>query len=150
MRDSRAEPESAHLCWIKHPFGNRVDDPARPDVVTRQNALEFRRNVSTALEADRAKVGAIGNAEVVERTQQSLVEGLPKPHVACDSVLKPMHDVLAVGPLGGGSQPQEDLGAEPFEQSAVGRRFRMVELIDDHDVPRFGIDRFHRPRERLN
>ena len=150
MGNAGTEAQSAHLVRIQDPFGDRVDDPARPDMVTRQNPFEICSHVSASFEPDRPQIGPVSHAEVMERTEETFVEGLPKPHIACDPVVEPMDDVLSIGPFRGSGEPEQDLWSKSLQQPAIRRCLGVVELVDDNDVPSLRVNCVNRSRQGLN
>ena len=82
--------------------------------------------------------------------QQSLVESLPEPHVASDPIVEPVHDVLAVCPLRSCGQAQQVFGFTSLKEPTICGCFRVVELVNDHDVPSLGVDCVDRPAKGLD
>jgi hypothetical protein len=80
------------------------------------------------------------DAEVLERRKQVLLECLPQSQLDGGASAEPGADVGAVGPLGRRREPEQDGRLEVFEQSSVGARLGVVELVDDDDVEVTGIE----------
>ena len=96
--------------------------------------LELLERVAAAAPRDLAEVGAVGDAEVLERHEEALIDGLPEPQLDGDAMVEPLGDVLAVETLGRRGEAEQLLRREVVEQPVVGRRRRVVELVDDDDV----------------
>ena len=79
------------------------------------------------------QIHRIGDAEILEGTQQLAVDGLRQTDLGGDPVIEVGQHTLAVHTLRGGGQTQQDLGLVVGQQLLVGGRCRMVEFVH-HDV----------------
>lgn len=86
------------------------------------------------------EVDVVRDPEVLERGEQLLVQRVPEPHLEGISIPEEPLDVVAVGPLGGGGQPEQDRRVEVVDQGLVGGRGGVVELVDDHHGEPLGIE----------
>ena len=138
MRYRDTEAERPHAADVGDAFPQRREDFRRAGVVAVANhveRLEIGLAVATALPLQPRQVRPVGDAEVVERSQQLLVEGVPEPHferVAAREVA--VAHVDAVAALRSRGQADKHLRLQVIEQRAVGRGLGVVELIDVHDV----------------
>ena len=79
-------------------------------VVAGDDAFEFALTYRPRLEPDPTQVRTVSDAQVVERTEQALVERLPQPHLRCDPVVEPVEDLFAVCALGVAVRPTSTFG----------------------------------------
>ena len=79
------------------------------------------------------QIHRVGDAEILEGTQQFAVDGLRQPDLRSNPVVEVRQHALAVHALRGGGQTQEDLGLIVGQQLLIGRRCRVVELVH-HNV----------------
>jgi len=61
--------------------------------------------IPTPLPFDRRQIRSISDTEVVEGTEELLLERLPQPQLGGDMATEPSADVLAIGPLRRGCKP---------------------------------------------
>src|SRR5581483_11451011 len=87
---------------------------------------------------DVAQVEAVVNAEVQERSEVLLVDGVPQAQLGGDAVVEPVEDRQAVAALRGGSKPQELDGSEVVEDSGVRSGRSVVKLVHHNDVKVIG------------
>jgi hypothetical protein len=149
--DGDAEAQGPHPAGV----GDLVADLAQHDpgagVVAGVDAVEAGDVVGPALPLDPGQVGAVGDAEVVERAEQVGVEGVPESELGSGPAAEEGPDVDAVAALGGGGEPEQLAGLEAVQQPAVGRGLGVVELVDDDDVEGGGVEVVHAVcRERLH
>ena len=83
---------------------------------------------------DVAQVEAVVDAEVQERRQVLLVDGVPEPKLGGDAIVEPVQDRQPVAAFRGCGQAEQLDGREVVEDPLVRRRGGVVELVDDHDV----------------
>ena len=76
LRD--AEPERPHLARIENDPLDRVEQLRDADVVAREEVAELLRGVSAATPGQLTQIGAVSDAEVLERDEEALVDGLPQ------------------------------------------------------------------------
>ena len=74
--------------------------------------------------------------EVLERRQQLPLQRLPQAQLHGGAAVEPPPDVAAVGPFGRRGEPEQYARTQALQQPGVRRRFRVVELVDDHHVER--------------
>ena len=104
---------------------------ASSPVITRSSSS---RRVAAALPAQAGEVGAVGDAEVLKRNQEPLVDRLPQPQLDRDATVEELGHVLRIHPLRRRRQAEQLLGIKAVEQPPIARRGRVVKLVDDHDV----------------
>ncbi len=102
------------------------------------------------MKADAAQVRAVGNAEVVKRTKQALIERLPETHLRRDPVIEPVQDLPAICPLGRRGESDEHLRLQMPKQPPICVGLRVVELVDDNDVETLRIERIQSSVQRLD
>ncbi len=83
--------------------------------------LSSSSDVAATPPGELAEVGSVGDAEVLERHEEALVDRLPEPQLDGDALVEPLGDVLAVEPLGRRGEPEQLLRLEVLEQPVVGR-----------------------------
>ena len=132
--DRDAEAERAHPARVGDDAPNRLEQLGDARVVAGDDAVELLQRVSAALPAQAGEIGAVGDAEVLERDEEPLVDRLPEPELDGDAPAEELGHVLRVHPLRRRRQPEQLLRIEAVEQPAVARRRRVVELVDDDDV----------------
>ena len=115
-----------------------------------EHGVEGGRHIFPALESNRGEICRIVHPEVVERAEESVVEGIPEPRLVRDAVVEPYEHRLAVRTLGRGREPEEELRGEAREEALVARRCRMVELVHNDDVEGVGSDVLDAGGERLH
>jgi hypothetical protein len=132
--DAHAEAETAHRRWLGM-VGDLLDDEPGPGVGAGVCVAESFYVVALATTpGDLAEVEPVVDAEVEERCEVLLVDGIPETQFGSDAVVEPVQDRQAVASLGGGCESQELDGREVVEHAGVRRRCRVVELVDDDDV----------------
>ncbi len=85
-----------------------------------------------------AQVEAVVDAEVEERGEVLLVDGVPQAQLGGDAIVEPVQDRQAVAALGGGGQAEQLDRVEVVEHPLVRGGRGVVELVDDHDVEVIG------------
>ena len=80
------------------------------------------------------------NAEVRERRQPLLVDGVPEAQFGGDAIVEPIEQRQAVAPLGRRGQPEQFDGPDVLQERPVRGRRRVMELVDDHDVEMGGVE----------
>ena len=83
---------------------------------------------------DGAVVHLVGDAVVVEAAEQVAPDALDQVTAVGEVFLAEREQIAAVGALRGGGEAEEELGAEPVDEAAVGRGGRVVEFVDDDVV----------------
>jgi hypothetical protein len=86
----------------------------------------------------------------MERTEELAVQRLPEADLGSDPPVEPFEDALPIRALGRGCQTEEFTGGEAQEQFLVGRRCRVMELIDDHNLEVVWLDLVVELGERLD
>ena len=120
-------------------LGHLLDDEASPGVGAGVGVAERLDVVAPASPPrDVAQVEAVVDAEVEERRQVLLVDGVPQAQLGGDAVVEPVEDRQAVAALGGGGEAEQLDGGEVVEHRLVGRGGGVVELVDDDDVEVIG------------
>ena len=109
-------------------------------MVAGEHVVEFTRDKSTPLETNRGKVRSVVHTEIVERTQQSLVESIPQPGFPGDASVEPLEHRPAIGALRRSGQPEENLRLESLQKAFVARSGCVMKLIHDDHIESFGID----------
>jgi len=99
-----------------------------------------REYVAAAAPRDVAQIRTIRDPEVLERNEEALVDGFPKPQLDRDTVIEPLRDVFAVEALWRCREAQEFFRRKMVQEPVVGGRRSVVELIDDDDVERVRSD----------
>ena len=87
---------------------------------------------------DVGQVEPVVDAEVHERREPLLVDGVPQPQLGGDAIVEPVQDRQAVAAFRRGGEAEQLPGLHVVEQPAVRRRRRVVELVDDHHVEVIG------------
>ena len=119
--------------------GHLLDDEASPGVGAGVGGAEGLDVVAPAsLPGDVGQVEAVVDAEVHERRQLLLVDGVPEAQLGGDAVVEPVEDGQAVAALGGGGEAEQLDGGEVVEHLLVRRGGGVVELVDDHHVEVIG------------
>ena len=120
-------------------LGDLLDDEAGPGVGAGVGVAEGLDVVAPAsAPGDVAEVEAVVDAEVEERRQVLLVDGVPEAQLGGDAVVEPVQDRQAVAALGVAVRPSSSTGARWSSTRLVRRRGGVVELVDDHDVEVIG------------
>ena len=120
-------------------------------VVVRDDVAQFLEYVAAAAPGDVAQIRTIRHPEVLERNEEALVDGLPKPQLDRDTVLKPLRDVFAVEALWRCREAQQFFRRKMVQEPVVRDCRSVVELIDDDDVEGVRSDPSKTIRvERLN
>ncbi len=109
------KPEAAHRRRLGV-LGDLLDDEPGPGVGAGVGVAE-RLDVVAAASAPRdvAQVEAVVDAEVEERRQVLLVDGVPEPQLGGDAVVEPVEDRQAVAALGRGGEAEQLDGREVVE-----------------------------------
>ncbi len=132
--DAEAEPEAAHRTGV----GEAVDllhDEARPGVGTRVGGTQGVGVVpASPPPRDLAEIEPVVDPVVHERREVLLVDGIPQPKFGSDPVVEPLQDREAVASLRCRGQAEQLDRTNVIEQSLVGRRGCVVELVDDDHV----------------
>ena len=105
LRD--AEPERAHRPRVEHDPLDGLEELRDAQVVVGEEVAELLGDVAAATPCDLAEVGAVGDAEVLERHEEALVDRLPEPQLDGDPMVEPLGDVLAVEALGRRGQAEQ-------------------------------------------
>src|SRR5690625_4338216 len=139
MPDGNAKAQGPHLLRIVHCFNGSLNDTARQHVVAGDQFVELSRVVAASPRpANLSKIGAVGYAVIIERNQPLLFDGVPKPQLGGNAVVKPVQYGLAVAALGGGSQPEQLPWFQKFQKLAVGSGFGVMKFVNDHHVEVIG------------
>ena len=80
------------------------------------------------------------DSEIREWRQILLVDRVPKPQLRGDPAVEVAEDVETVSALRCCRQPEQLDRVHVLEERLVGRRRRVVELVDDHDVEVSRVD----------
>ena len=83
---------------------------------------------------DIAQIGGVVDAVVDKRREAMLVNRIPEPQLRRDPIAEPAEHRQAVAPLRRGGEAEELPRRHMLEQPPVGRRRRMMKLIDDDNV----------------
>jgi hypothetical protein len=110
--DRDAEPEGAHGARVVDLVVDRAEDGGGADVIGGVELLEALDVVATGGEVDAREVGAVVDAEVLERRDEALIEGVPQAQLGGDAAIEPAEDRLAVGALGVAVRPRSTLGVK--------------------------------------
>jgi hypothetical protein len=107
---------------VCHLFLDGLDDEASADLVAGQNVAERADVIRSALPLHVAQVSGVTDAEVVEGTQEFVVQGFPQSHLGGDTTVEELVlNVLAVHALRRGSQAQQLHRLEVINDLPVGR-----------------------------
>ena len=79
MTDARAKSQGPHLVRVRHEFLDSLVDSNGSKVIAGEHVVELARDISSALETYRGEIRCVIHPEIVKRTEQSLVECIPKP-----------------------------------------------------------------------
>ena len=90
---------------VEHDPLHGLEQLCDAEIVVRQQVAQLLGDVAATPPPDLAEIGAIGDPEVLERHEESLIDGLPQPQLDCDPATEPGRDVLAIEPLWGSGQP---------------------------------------------
>ncbi len=134
MRHTDAKAQRPHRADVGHLVAQLREHLHGPGVVAVVDPLEARDVVRTALPLEAAEVDVVVDAEVVEGHEQVGGECRPQPQLVGSAPVEERPDVDAVGALRRGGQSEQLDRRQVVEQTAVGRRLGVVELVDDHDV----------------
>lgn len=146
-----AEPQRTHFAWLVDDPLNRLEQLRHPPVVAAVEVAELLARVAPATPADRREVGAVGDAEVLERHQEALVYRLPEAQLNRGPAAEPVGDVAPVETLRRGGQAEQLARLQPLEEPLVACRGGVMELVDDKDVEGVGIEPLDSlGRERLD
>lgn len=132
--DGCAEPERSHAAGLGDDAVELAQDELGTNVVARIERAEIGCLVAPCFPANARQVGGVGHPEVLERGQELAVERMPETHVKGGATVGPTSDVEPVGSFRCCGEREENAGLEVIEQAPVRRRFRVVELVDDHHV----------------
>ena len=86
----------------------------------------------------RAKVGVVAQAEILEWAEQPALERVPQSQLRSDVAVEVVEDVVGVRAFRRRGQPDQLASAAAARAPAIGRCRRVMELVDDHHVERFG------------
>ena len=153
VADAHAEAERPHAADVGDRVGECLEDEAHPHVVAGEDVCQVLDVVpGAAPPVCRAQIGAVVQAEVLERRQQPTLQRLPQPQLHRDAATEPAAHVLTVGPLRRGGQTEQDLRLEVLQQPSVRGRLRVMELVDHHHVEalRVQLRRQVQPGQRLH
>ena len=78
--------------------------------------LELLSDVAAATPLEMTEVGAVGDAEVLERDEETLVDRLPQAKLDRDTMVEPDGDVPSIEPLRGRGQAEQLFGARWFSR----------------------------------
>ena len=134
MGGADAEPEGPHLSGVGHLVPDLAQHDPGSRVVAGVQRVQRGDVVAPAGPGDRGEIGSVVDAEVVEGTQQVLVEGVPQPQLGGGPAVEERPDVDPVATLGSRGQAEQLDRGEAVQQPAVARGLGVVELVDDHDV----------------
>ncbi len=135
--DAHAEAEGAERAHVGDSAGELCEHQRGAGVVARVEIGQRRLVVSRACPTDAAQVGRVRDAEVLERHQELLVEGLPEPELARDVSVEVGQQGLAVASLGSCREAAQEGRSQAEDDDLVRRRRQVVTLVDD-DVTKVG------------
>ena len=136
MRDRDTEAEGTYPPRISHPIVEGVEDDPCTSVVAGVELIEGFGVVGAALPFERAEVSVVRDPEVVERTQQVLLEGFPETDLDGCAAAEELPHVDTVGAVGRRGQTEEFVRLELPEQRAVRGRLCVMKLVDHSHVVR--------------
>ncbi len=141
MADADAEPERSHTRGVAHLLADLFEHSPSPGVVCGEHVGELGDVVASAtLPRHVPQVGAVVNAQVVERRQVVLVDGVPETQLGGNTAVEVNEDVEAIGSLGRGGKAEELVRLDSSQEGFVGRSGCVMEFVDDHDVEMRRID----------
>ena len=112
-----------------------LDELAHPDVIRRVDVGEGAEVVSLSpLPRHLGQVKTIMNAEVGERHEVLLVDGVPHPQLGRDPSIEVPQHVEPVSSFGRGRETEQFDWRHVIEKRPVRPSGRVVELVDDDDV----------------
>ncbi len=133
------KPKSAHGGGVVGKAEHLLEDRARPGVGAGVQVAEGVDVVALApAPRDVGEVEPVVDAEVHERREALLVDGVPQAELGGDPVVEPVQDREVVTTFGSGGEAEQLDGLHVVEKLAVRGRRRVVELVDDHDVEVIG------------
>jgi hypothetical protein len=144
LLDRHAESEGPHLGQVPDLPAQLLDHEANARIVTGVHAAQVREDVPATSPFDAAKVHVVVDPEVVERHEQALVHRVPEPHLVGGPPVEEVPDIDPVGAFGSGREAQQLARLDSLQQRTVGRRLRVVELIDDDDLKAAQVEAVHR------
>ena len=148
--DADAEAECSHPGGVGDLVLELLEDEPGAGVVAGVEAVEVGVGVSAGAPVDRGEVGAVGDAEVVERAEQVSGDRVPDAQLSGGAAVEERADVGAVGALGGRGEAEEFTGLKVVEEPSVGGRLGVVELVDDDDIEGIRGDLGDAAGERLD
>ena len=133
--DAHAEPEGPHGGGVVDVTGHLGHHQPSPRIGGRVEVREAPDVVpATALPGDVGQVESVVDAEVEERRQPVLIDGVPQAQLSRDALVEPVQQRQPIAAFGGRSEPEQFDGLHVVEQRLVRRCGRVVELVDHHDV----------------
>ena len=129
-----------------------LSDQLSPPVIACEQVVERRSVIPAPAPLDRGEVGLVGEAVVLERRDELLLQRVPQPHLGGEHAVEVGKKRLAVGALGSGGQPEQDGRPKALEHLLVRIGRRVVTLVDNDVLPVFGPEpvREVAPREALD
>jgi hypothetical protein len=135
-----AEPDRLHVAYVGDLVSELGRDLGRACVVAGVGAVAPVVVVRPALAGDAGEVGVVGEAEVVERDEEVLLQRISQAQPVRRAPTEEITDVEAVAAFRCGRESEQLLRLQVIEQLRVRARAGVVELVDDDDVELRGID----------
>jgi hypothetical protein len=103
---AHAKPQGADALGIGELVVELAQDQGHAVVIAGVELRQLGGHVTALAPGEGGEVGVVADAEVVEGTEQALVEGGPEPQLGSDPAVEPVEDVEPVGALGGGGEAE--------------------------------------------
>ena len=117
--DADAEPEATHRGWLGV-LGDLLDDQACPRVGAGVGVAEGLDVVPvSAAPRDVSQIESVVDAEVQERCEVLLVDGVPQAQLGRDAVVEPVQDRQAIAAFRRCREPQQFDGTQVVEDPGV-------------------------------
>ena len=129
-----AEAQRLHAAEVGDLVLKRLEDDAGPGVIAREQVRQLAQVVGPSLPVHPGQIHAIGDGEVVERSQQVGLQRVPQPQLGCGPPLEEGAHVEPIAAFGGSGEPEQLPWRQVIEDAPVGARLGVVELVDHDDV----------------
>ena len=135
VRDANTEPEAPDLRWVSGAPGELLENNPCVGIIGGEHLGEAHDVIAgPAPPGDVPQIGVVVDTVVNKRREAMLVDRIPEAELRRDPITEPAQHRQTVAPLGRGGEAEELPRRHMLEQPPVGRRCRVVKLVDDDDV----------------